>query len=129
MMLGTQFLRAEAQWLEPEEVDDPLEGVEHPRERKPRTRDRFSIRWQMQRAINEREARTIRDFGNGWRFPTSISYQSWTANHAQFEVRRALITREFRRMHPAARAEYFARLRRYVMKARELRLASARAAA
>jgi hypothetical protein len=125
MNLAVQFARAESAWLEPDELDDPLEGVEHPRERKPWKRDRHAVYWQMQRAINEREALTVRDFGGGWSFPTSLSYQSWTANHAQFEVRRALWKiDDLSRMHPLARLEFVARLRRYVLKARELRLAA-----
>lgn len=44
----------EAAWLEPPEHDDPLEGVEFPRERSPWKRDRDWVRWQMQLAINER---------------------------------------------------------------------------
>lgn len=110
--------------LDPPDLDDPLEHVEHPRERKPGKRDRQAIRWQMQRAINEREALTVRDFGNGWQFPTSLAAQSCFANRAQFEVRRALWKiDDLSRMSPATRDEFIARLRRYVLKARELRLA------
>jgi hypothetical protein len=111
--------------LDPEEFDDPLERVEYPRERKPWKRDRLATYWQMQRAIIQREARTVREFRGGWQFPTSLSYQSWTANHAQFEVRRALWKiDDLGRMHASARAAHLARLRRYVLKARELRLAA-----
>jgi hypothetical protein len=112
-----------ADWTDPPEGDDPLEGVEHPRERKSNRRDRHDVRWRMQRAMNEREWATIRDFGNGQKHATSLQARSLRLNHAEFEVRRALITREHDRMCPAARADYLARLRRYVLFARELRLA------
>lgn len=112
-------------WGDPPEYDDPLDAVEFPRERKPWKRDRHEIYWKMQRAINEREAATIRDFGNGWQFPTSLMAQSVWANRAQHEVRRALWGIDnLNRMHSSARREHLARLHRYVMKPRELRLAS-----
>ncbi|PZU71085.1 hypothetical protein [Sphingobium sp.] len=41
-------------WGEPEDVDDPLEGVAYPRERKPWKRDRERVRLVMQAAILER---------------------------------------------------------------------------
>ena len=41
-------------YLEPPEYPDPLESVEFPRERKPWKRDRDTIRWAMQSAINAR---------------------------------------------------------------------------
>jgi hypothetical protein len=41
-------------WGEPEDVDDPLEGVAYPRERKPWKRDRERVRLVMQAAIRER---------------------------------------------------------------------------
>jgi hypothetical protein len=43
-------------WGEPDDVDDPLERVEFPRERKPWKRDREAVRLAMQRALNERRA-------------------------------------------------------------------------
>jgi hypothetical protein len=114
-----------ADWTDTPEYDDPLENVEHPRERKPWKRDRHAIRWQMQRAMNLREWATYHDFGNGRQFPTSLMAQSAAANRAQFEVRRALLkVDDLGRMHEASRREHLARLRRYVLKARELRLAA-----
>lgn len=113
--------------LDPPEYDDPLERVEHPRERKPWKRDRHATYWRMQRAINLREWRTIRPFGNGWQHATSLQAQYRQLNLAEFEVRRALWKiDDLGRMHPAARAEFIARLRRYVLFARELRLAASR---
>jgi hypothetical protein len=44
----------ETSWREPPEHDDPLEHVEHIRERKPWKRDREAVRLAMQRRINER---------------------------------------------------------------------------
>jgi len=41
-------------YLEPPEPEDPLEGVEYPRERKPWKRDRDAVRFAMQQAINVR---------------------------------------------------------------------------
>lgn len=119
------YTRAEAAWLEPDdEGPDPLEGVEHPRERKPGRRDRHDVRWAMQRAMNQREWATIKDFGNGWKHATSLQARSIHLNRAEHEVRRALWKiDDLGRMHAAARREHLARLRRYVLFARELRLA------
>lgn len=126
MGIAADFARAEAQWLEPDEpTDDPLDRVEHPRERKPWKRDRHAIRWQMQGAINRREAMTVRDFGNGWQFPTSLQYRSWYANHVAHEIRRALWRiDDLSRMHAHARSEHLASLRRGVERVRALRLAA-----
>jgi hypothetical protein len=44
----------ETSWREPPEPDDPLAGVEHPRERKPWKRDRDAARFAMRCRINER---------------------------------------------------------------------------
>lgn len=112
--------------LEPEDVPDPVEGVEFPRERKPWKRDRHAIYWKMQRAINQREWRTLRPFGPGRQHATSLQARSRYLNRAEHEVRRALWKiDDLGRMHAASRRQHLDWLRRIVLFARELRLAAA----
>ena len=51
--MGLHYLD-DRNYLEPPESDDPLEGVEHLRERKPWKRDREAVKYAMQAAINAR---------------------------------------------------------------------------
>jgi hypothetical protein len=112
--------------LDPDDCEDPLERVEFPRERKPWKRDRHVVRSKAQGAINAREALTVRDFGRGWQYATSVAAQSREANHAQLQVWRALKKIDDpRRMHFEARHEFYLRLHRLVRHVRRLRLAAA----
>lgn len=114
-MSAATFARAEAGWLEPPEYDDPLEAVEFPRERKPRKRDRHSLRFAMQGAINRRCWANMRADGMQTR---DHSMRFWFLKHARYEIWRHFFL-DHRRQHPIVRAESVARLRRYVLAARD----------
>jgi hypothetical protein len=101
--------------MEPPEYDDALDRVEFPRERKPWKRDRHSIRYAMQGAINRRcwanidpGAKRTRDHSERFRL----------LSHARYEIWRHFFL-DHKRQHSAVRAETVARLRRYVLAARD----------
>lgn len=102
-------------WLtEPDDDDyDPLANVEFPRDRKPWTCDRYSVRTAMNRAINQRcwsnvdEGGQTRDHSQRFLFLNMAHYE---INRFRWESREG--------KHDAWRAETVARLRRYVLAAR-----------
>jgi len=102
-------------WGDPPEPEDPLENVEHPRERKPWKRDRDSVRWAMQGAINQRCWANMRPDGMQTR---DHSMRFWFLNMARYEIWRHFFL-DHRRQHAEARANAVARLRRYVLAARD----------
>jgi hypothetical protein len=102
----------EAYLTEPPEYEDPLLGVDFPRDRKPWKRDRYAIRSAMNGAINHRcwdntgEDGRTRDHSQRFAF----------LNMAHFEIDR--FRWESRKgKHQAWRDETIARLRRYVLAA------------
>lgn len=116
MGLAADFARAEAHWLSPEDDGhDPLADVEFPRERRPWKRDRFTVRYAMQAAINRRCWANMRPDGmvtrdHSWRF-------RWL-NVARNDIYRHFLI-DHKRQLPEVRAEAVARLRRLVLAARE----------
>lgn len=105
----------EAAWLDPPEYDDPLERVEHPRERKPWKRDRHAIRSMMNGAINRRCWANLRADGMRTR---DHSERFRLLNHARYEIWRHFFL-DHKRQHPNVRAENVARFRRYILAARD----------
>lgn len=102
-------------WLTepPEYGDDPLDGVEFPRERKPWTRDRYQVVSSMSGAINRRCWANIGEDGQ----TLDHSMRFWFLNMAHYEINR--FRWESRGIkHQAWRDETIARLRRYVLAAR-----------
>jgi hypothetical protein len=108
---------AEAAYLEAPEYGDPSDWGEHPRERKPWSRDRNTIRYTMQAAINQRCWSNVD--ANGWTNDHSMRFQA--LNHARYEIWRHFFI-DNKRMHPTVRAEAIARLKRYVLGARKYSL-------
>lgn len=101
--------------MDPPEYDDPLERVEHPRERKPWKRDRHAVRSAMNAAIIQRCRANMRPDKMHTR---DHSLRFGFLNVARFEIRRHFLI-DHRRQHPTVRAESVARLRRYVLAARK----------
>jgi hypothetical protein len=102
-------------WLTepPEYGDDSLDSVEFPRERKPWTRDRYSVRSTMNAAINRRCWANVRDDGQ----TRDHSRRFWFLNMAHYEINRfRWDSREGK--HGAWRRETLAMLKRYVLACR-----------
>ena len=120
MGLHTIPQHIETSWREPPEYDDPLEHVDHPRERKPWKRDRHSIQWMMQLAINERCAANWRERPNGWSGTADHSLRFQALNQARYEVFRLMLShkigRDWRREWGG---EAFERAKRYILVARK----------
>lgn len=113
MSLAADFARCEASYLSPDDPEDPLDGVDFPRERKPWKRDRFKVRWDMQAAINRRAWANLgdddrtKDHATGW----------WFWERTKFEVRRELFNGRHPHIdhrHPDVRREVIERLKRLI---------------